>query len=75
MATSALSANRTSQCDVRGEQVSSLVKIAEVNFICPHCASLYEIVRGRTALSTQSIAQAATALFRLAKSNSSSDIF
>jgi predicted RNA-binding Zn-ribbon protein involved in translation (DUF1610 family) len=45
MATSALSANRTSQCYVRGEQVSSLVKIAEVNFICPHCASLYEIVR------------------------------
>jgi len=45
MATNALSNNRTSQCDVRGEQGTSLVKIAEVNFVCPHCASLYEIVR------------------------------
>jgi predicted Zn finger-like uncharacterized protein len=45
MATNALSDNKTSQCDVRGEQVSSLVKIAEVNFVCPHCASLYEIVK------------------------------
>jgi predicted Zn finger-like uncharacterized protein len=45
MATSALSNNRTSPCDIRGEQGSSLVKIAEVNFVCPHCASLYETVK------------------------------
>jgi predicted Zn finger-like uncharacterized protein len=29
-------------CD---EQASTLVKIAEVNFVCPHCSSLYEIVK------------------------------
>jgi predicted Zn finger-like uncharacterized protein len=45
MATNALSDNKIAQCDARSEQMSNLVKIAEVNFVCPHCASLYEIVK------------------------------
>jgi hypothetical protein len=45
MATNTLSDSKIRQCDVRGEQASSLVKIAEVNFVCPHCASLYETVK------------------------------
>jgi predicted Zn finger-like uncharacterized protein len=45
MATNALSHIKTSPCDAGDEQTSGLVKVAEVNFVCPHCASLYEIVK------------------------------
>ncbi len=44
MATNALSNIRAPQCGL-GEQGSTLVKIAEVNFVCPHCGSLYETVK------------------------------
>jgi hypothetical protein len=45
MATNALSDVKASQCDVRCEPNSTLVRIAEVNFICPHCGSFYEVAR------------------------------
>jgi hypothetical protein len=36
--------NRPS-ASVSSEQHARLLKIAEVNFICPHCGSFYEVVR------------------------------
>jgi predicted RNA-binding Zn-ribbon protein involved in translation (DUF1610 family) len=48
----ALSINGASHCDALDEHGRTLVRTAEVNFICPHCSSFYETVKAEAVQET-----------------------